>query len=66
MLGTYVPEAAVDEHRDTLAREHDVGCAAQRRQRASMHAVSETGCVESRPQRKFGCRLATPLRRHAP
>jgi hypothetical protein len=44
-----VPETPVDEHRHPLAGEHQIGGAAQRRQRPGVDSVAQTHRVKTIP-----------------
>lgn len=49
VLGAPVPEAPVDEHGDTCAREDDVGLASESGDRSAMLEEAETRAVKGRP-----------------
>lgn len=60
-----VPEAPVNEDRDSRRAEHDVGGAPDRRQRPGVDPVSKSGRVKPTPQLQLDSRVATALPAHA-
>lgn len=65
VLRTPVPEASVDEDRDPLGREHEVGRAPQRGDGAAIHEVAQPEPVGRAANCKFGRGADAPLRLHA-
>lgn len=63
VLRTAVPEAPVDEDRDSLAGEGDVGATTEVRQ-GVVHAKAETAAVKQRPKRGLGGGIPLSLRLH--
>ena len=59
-----VPEAAVDEHEELRAREHDVGFASQTLDRGEVDAVAEASSVEFAAQGEFGAGIAASIGSH--
>lgn len=53
VLGTSVPETAVDEDGDARSRECDVDLAATVTGNGKLHAITHSGCVNHRSQRKL-------------
>ena len=64
MLGTAVPEAAIEEDRDLGAGEYDIGRTAQRRDRPGIHPVTQTESVYRRAQCTLWPGIATAVGLH--
>src|SRR4051794_1392784 len=66
MLGTAVPEAAVDEDNNALASEDDIAPSAKRRLHPEVHPVSITQGVEAPADLQLERRVPSPLTLHSP
>jgi len=64
VFGAAVPEAAIYEHRNTLAGEHDVRLSAEPGQGCTIHPKPKASSVESTPQRHFRRRVSSGLSAH--
>jgi hypothetical protein len=65
VLGTAVPEAAVDENGDAGRGEHHVGGASEVAQGPGRHPVAQTSCMSGRAQGELGLRIAPSVGLHA-
>lgn len=61
-----VPETSVEEYGNTLAREDDVGLAADRTHSTRVLPKSETEAMQLRPQRDLGARVRATVALHYP
>jgi len=64
VIGTAVPEAAVDKHGDAGWAENDVCAAPQRGQRPVVDAVPEPKGMEAPPHLELRLRVPCPLPLH--
>lgn len=66
VLGTTVPEAAVDEHGHTSGREHDVGPTPESANRPTVDVIPQPERMESPPDQHLRRRVARGLSTHPP
>lgn len=66
VLGTAVPEAPVDEHRNSGTSKQDVRTSTGQPGKRGVDAVPQTSAVELSPKEHFGLRVTSSLMGHAP
>jgi hypothetical protein len=64
VLGTRVPKAAVDEHNHFRAREHDIDCACQLRNYATVKTETQSESMKRRAQLHLHGGISLPHRSH--
>jgi hypothetical protein len=64
MLGTSVPEATIDEHRDAAAGEDEVRSAVQPRKRPEVNAVTKARRVHAASHSDLRLRVSTAIALH--